>query len=208
MLKVYKILPYGFASNAYLLTADGENAVVIDPAQERVIAYAQEKGLHIRYALLTHGHFDHVGGCFALAKAGVPILCGENERALVNGRDSLYLEHGAPMPDFPVQANLKDGQKLNLCGVPVTVISTPGHTAGGVTYQTENFLFTGDTLFQGCVGRTDLPTGDEYTLIQSVKKLYALKGDFKVFSGHGEDSTLDAERKYNMCVRGEKNGDE
>ena len=88
------------------------------------------------------------------------------------------------------------------------MISTPGHTAGGVTYRAENFLFTGDTLFQGCVGRTDLPTGDEYTLIQSVKKLYALKGDFKVFSGHGEDSTLDAERKYNMCVRGEKNGDE
>lgn len=208
MLKVYKILPYGFASNAYLLTADGENAVVIDPSQERVIAYAQEKGLHIRYALLTHGHFDHVGACFALAKAGVPILCGEKERELVNGEDSLYADHGAPMPDFPVQATLTNGQKLNLCGVSVTVISTPGHTAGGVTYRVENFLFTGDTLFQGCVGRTDLPTGDEYTLTRSVKKLYALKGDFKVFSGHGEDSTLNAERKYNMCVRSDENGDE
>lgn len=203
MLKVYKILPYGFASNTYLLTADGENAVAIDPSQERALDFAREKNLKIRYALLTHGHFDHVGGCFALARMGVPILCGEGERALVNGVDSLYRENGAPMPDFPVQATLRDGQEITLCGIPFTVISTPGHTAGGVTYRTENYLFTGDTLFQGCVGRTDLPTGDEYTLTDSVKKLYSLPGDYKVYSGHGEDTTLNAERRYNVCVRSE-----
>lgn len=203
MVKVYKILPRGFAANAYLLTADDENAVVIDPSQERAVEFARDKGLHIRYALLTHGHFDHVGGCFALAKEGVPIFCAEAERELVNGEDSLYLERGAPMPDFPVQATLRDGQSLNLCGIPFTVLSTPGHTAGCLTYRTENYLFTGDTLFRGCIGRSDLPTGDEYELIKSVKKLYSLQGDLKLYPGHGEDSTLETEKKYNACVRGD-----
>lgn len=202
MLKVYKILPRGFAANTYLLTADGKTAVVVDPAQERIAEAIREAGLEVKYALLTHGHFDHTGGCSVLAKAGIPVLCGEKEKDLVLGEDSLRPEHGLPLPDFPVQATLKDGDEIVLCGIPFEVIGTPGHTAGGITYRTGDKLFTGDTLFRNFVGRTDLPTGDKVALEKSVRKLYALPGDYTVYAGHGEETTLGEERAHNMCIRG------
>lgn len=201
MLKIYKILPIGFASNTYLLTNDGENAVAIDPSQPRVLQQAEERGLKIAAVLLTHGHFDHVGGCFALSDRGVPIYCAEAEKELVGGEDSLYRKHGAPMPVFKVKPVLKDGDKIILAGIEFSVIATPGHTAGSVTYRAEDNLFTGDTLFDDSVGRTDLPTGNAEELVKSVKKLYALAGDYTVYAGHGDDTTLEKERKYNMCVR-------
>lgn len=201
MVKIIKIEPIGFAANAYLLTADGQNAVAIDPSQPRVIAEAEKRGLKIGAVLLTHGHFDHVGACNELYRRGVPIYCPETERALALGEDSLWRAHGAPMPAFEVKT-LRGGDRIELCGVLFTVIATPGHTAGSATYRTGEHLFTGDTLFRGCVGRTDLPTGDEVAIVQSVKKLYAL-GDAFVHPGHDEDTTLAFEKKYNVCVRGE-----
>ncbi|MBP5242311.1 MAG: MBL fold metallo-hydrolase [Clostridia bacterium] len=203
MLKVYKILPVGFAANTYLVTADGKNAVAVDPAQAGIVKKAEALGLTVRHVLLTHGHYDHVGGCFELAKAGADIYCGEAEKELVSGEDSLYLKHGLPMPDFPVKATLTDGQKITLCGMEFTVIATPGHTVGSVVYQVENHLFTGDTLFCQSVGRTDLPTGDGDKLFESIQKLYALDGDFTVHTGHDEDTTLSFERKHNFFIRAE-----
>lgn len=202
MLKIHTIFPMGFASNCYLLTADGQRAVAIDPSQERIISEAQRLGLTIEAVLLTHGHFDHVGACNRLSEEGVPIYCGEKERELVSGINSMYREYGAPMPVFKVQSTLKDGQKIQLCGIEFQVIETPGHTAGSVCYLVENHLFTGDTLFRGSVGRCDLPTGDEEAIVKSVRKLYALDGAYNVYPGHSEQSTLDFEKKYNMCVRG------
>lgn len=201
MLKIYKILPMGFASNSYLLTNDGETAVAIDPSQPRVLKRAEEKGFKITAVLLTHGHFDHVGACFALSEAGVPIYCAAAEKELVNGENSMYREYGAPMPVFNVKPILKDGDKITLAGIEFSVLSTPGHTAGSVTYRVENNLFTGDTLFEDSVGRTDLPTGNWDDLEKSVKKLYALKGDYYVYPGHGEDTMLEKERKYNTYIR-------
>lgn len=201
MLRIHKILPVGFAANCYLVTQDGKNAVAIDPAQERIVAEAEKRGLTIKAVLLTHGHYDHVGGCFALSGAGVPIYCAKAEEELVHGVDSLYVKHGAPMPDFKTEATLTDGQTINLCGIQINVIATPGHTAGGLTFQIENNLFTGDTLFRGTVGRTDFHTSDADAMVRSVKKLYALPGDYTVYAGHGEDSRLSFERRYNYFVR-------
>jgi glyoxylase-like metal-dependent hydrolase (beta-lactamase superfamily II) len=106
------------------------------------------------------------------------------------------------IPEFTIFKTVKDGEKLNLCGMSFTVIATPGHTAGGVCYQVEGNLFTGDTLFCESVGRCDLPTGNARQLTESVKKLYALKGDYKVYCGHEEDTTLNHERECNPYVRG------
>lgn len=202
MYTVHKIFPAGFAANCYLVTADGKNAVAIDPSQERVLAQAEKYDLSIQAVLLTHGHFDHVGACNTLFRRGVPIYCAEAERELVTGEDSLYLQYGAPMPEFQPQATLKDGQQITLCGISFTVISTPGHTAGSVTYRAGDALFTGDTLFRGSVGRTDFPTGNSSQIVASVKKLYAIEGDLPVYSGHGDDSSLAFEKRYNMYVKG------
>ena len=112
-----------------------------------------------------------------------------------------YSNYGLPMPKITAECVLKDGDELSLAGIKIKVIATPGHSAGSVTYLVENSLFVGDTLFEGSVGSTDLPTGDWNELQKSVKKLYALAGDYTVYCGHGDPTTLDRERKYNPYVR-------
>lgn len=199
-MTVHKIYPKGFASNCYLVTADGKRAVAIDPAQPRVLEEAEKRGLKIEYALLTHGHFDHVGGCAALQAAGAKIGCLDLEKTFAE-TGNLGELFGSPVPPFKIGFTFKNGETLSLCGINFTVIATPGHTAGGASYLAENTLFTGDTLFEGDVGRTDLPTGNAAALVSSVKKLYALEGDYTVCPGHGEDTTLKAEHAHNLYIR-------
>ena len=197
----YKIAPRGFAANCYLLTEDGKTAVAIDPAQPRVADEAARLGLRVEYALLTHGHFDHIGGCAALQQAGAKIGCLDAERPLVLGDGNMAAYFGRRVPAFGIDFTFSDGDVLELCGIKLTVIATPGHTAGGACFLAGGSLFTGDTLFAGDVGRCDLPTGSGAQLAASVQKLYALEGDLPVFPGHGEDTTLGRERKYNGSVR-------
>lgn len=201
-MKMYKLSPRAFASNCYLLTADGAHAVAIDPGEESMVDRAKQMGLTISAVLLTHGHFDHIGACNHLAADGVPVYCSEAERSLLLGEGSLCRQYGAPMPVFKPISNLKDGDKIELCGVTVKVIATPGHTAGGLSYLVRKALFTGDTLFREGIGRTDFPTGDRATIENSVKKLYALIEDADVYPGHGENTTLARERNHNPFVRG------
>jgi len=196
MLTVYKIYPAGFASNSYIITADGRRAVCIDPAQPRVLEKAKSLGLSVECVLLTHGHFDHIGGCAVLQAAGATIGCLAEEKPLALGKDNLALEFGGKeVPPFQIDFTLSDGEEIELAGIPFKAIATPGHTAGGACYLAEDKLFTGDTLFDGSVGRTDLPTGDPSALIKSVKRLYALAGDYTLYAGHGGDGTLEEQRK-------------
>ena len=201
-MEVYKIYPRGFASNSYLITADGKNAVCIDPAQPRVSDEATRRGLIVKYVLLTHGHFDHIGGCAALQAAGAKLGCLAGEEKLALGRDNMAEAFGfGKVPPFRVDFTLQDGETAELCGMEFRAVATAGHTASGACYLVGDALFTGDTLFAGGVGRTDLPTGSANALIESVRKLYALSGDYRIYSGHGEDTTLDFERKNNGYVR-------
>ena len=200
-MQVYKIYPVGFAANSYLLTADGKEAVAVDPAQPRVLDEAEKRGLRVRHVLLTHGHYDHTGGCAALQNAGAKVGCLEKERALATGAECLAEMFGAPMPAFRVDFTFQGGEELLLCGMRFLVLATPGHTAGSACFLAEDTLFTGDTLFEGGVGRTDLPTGSAAALSASLRKLYALGGDYTVRAGHGEDSTLSFEREHNGWLR-------
>lgn len=200
-MKVIKVYPQGFASNSYILTADNKNAVVIDCAQPQVLDKCRQNGLEPKCVLLTHGHFDHVGGCGEFYKIGAHIYCSEPESKLIFSPENRGLFGGVYIPDFKIYKTLSDGEELNLCGIDIKVIYTPGHTAGGVTYLVGDCLFTGDTLFCESIGRSDLPTGSAKSLYESVKKLYALSGDYKVYTGHEEDTTLDHERKNNPYVR-------
>lgn len=199
MIKIIPVSPVGFAANSYLLTADSKRAVLIDAAGEWTLAAAKKAGLTVTHVLLTHGHFDHIGGAKKAQEEGAKIGCHFLEQEVIS-RYSLFEEMGAYVrpfrPDFTFGEEI-----LRLNGMEISVLFTPGHTQGGVTFAVEDNLFTGDTLFRGSVGRTDFPTGNAETLKRSVKKLYALKGDYQVFPGHEGQTTLEWERKHNYYVR-------
>lgn len=200
-MRVIKVEPLGFAANSFVITSDNRSAIVVDPSQERILDILNKHKLKCENVLLTHGHFDHVGGVDILSKHGAKIICGENERCLIFSESYLSLFGGVQVPHFEVDKTVIDGEILRLCNIDVKVIETPGHSVGSVSYLIDDCIFSGDTLFRGSVGRCDLPTGNMGELVRSVKKLYALKGDFKVYCGHELDTTLDYERKNNMYVR-------
>lgn len=200
-MQVFKIYPQGFAANSYLLTQDEKTAVVIDPAQPRIADEAKGRGLTVTHVLLTHGHFDHIGGCAALQAAGAKVGCLAKEAPLALGKNNMADYFGGHVPPFSVDFTFGDGDILSLDGMQFLVIATPGHTAGGACFCIGDHLFTGDTLFAGDIGRSDLPTGSGAQLTESVRKLYALQGDFTVCPGHGEDTTLEYERHNNGWVR-------
>lgn len=201
-MRVIKVRPAGFASNSFILTADGKTAVVIDCAQPRVYDACVREGLKPEAVLLTHSHFDHVGGCGVFYEKGARIYCGEREKPLVFSEENRGLFGGVYIPDFEISGTFSDGQEVEFCGIKFKVIFTPGHTCGSVCYVAENCLFSGDTLFRCSVGRSDLPTGSAAELVRSVKKLYSLGGDYTVYCGHEGETTLAYERMYNPYVRG------
>lgn len=200
-MKVIKVEPVGFACNSYILTADNKTAVVIDPYERRVLNVLEQTNLECKYVLLTHGHFDHVSLCGKLYGIGAHICCNEREKDYIFSPTNRQLLGGVHIPDFKISRTFTDGEKFNLCGIDFISIHTPGHTSGSTCYIAEDCLFSGDTLFRAGVGRTDLPTGNFAELINSIKKLFALPCDLKVYTGHGEDTTLSFERQFNPYVR-------
>ena len=196
-MEILKIAPRGFGSNTYLLTADGKSAIAIDPSQPRVLEEAEKRGLKIEYVILTHGHFDHIGGCAALQAVGAKIGClaGEEDLALHNNLGEVY--GSGPVPPFHFDFSFQDEEVLHLLGIEIKVIATPGHTSGGACFLVGDKLFTGDTLFAGNVGRTDGPTGNVLELMMSLNRLSRLEGDYEILPGHGPASSLETERKTN-----------
>lgn len=201
-MKIITIPPRGFGSNTYVLTQDEKTAVVIDPSQPRVQEELTKRGLTAKYVLLTHCHFDHVGGVTALQKSGAKVLCSETEKTLIGTRADLFEAFGAPREPYTIDETLKDKETREFCGMQVQTLCTPGHTSGSVCYLVQDetgkkHLFTGDTLFSDSIGRTDFPTGDISALRSSLRRLCSLQGDMPVYAGHNEATSLETERKYN-----------
>ncbi len=200
MLKIIRVSARGFGANTFILTKDDKNAVVIDPAQPRIQSELIKLNLTARFVLLTHCHFDHVGGVAPLQQSGAKVLCLDKEKSLIGTDADLFTRFHAQYERYTVDKTLTDGEELELCSIPITVLATAGHTAGSACYlvQDENgkHLFTGDTLFHGSIGRTDFPTGDLGALRKSLKRLSALE-DMPIYAGHGDESTIAFERKNN-----------
>lgn len=195
--------------NCYILHAAGATeAVVLDPGAEAdaLTQYLRAERLTPVAYLLTHGHADHIGGLEQmLAAFPAPVCLHATEQGWAftkrNSIPPFYFPPAQPPAD---QRVIADGEVLRYAGLTFRVIATPGHTPGGVCYymEGEQSLFTGDTLFQGTVGRTDLPGGDGRVLAQSLKKLAALPAATRVYPGHGPDSTIADEQRTNIYFRG------
>ncbi len=203
-MKIYTVHPHLFGANTYLVTADDRTAIVVDPAQPRVAAEAVKRGLLPVCVLLTHCHFDHVGGVEALRAQGAKVLCSAEEKPLTCTQADMSHAFGAPQAQYAVDDVFADGEEKNVCGIRVRAILTPGHTKGSVCYLfehgNERALFTGDTLFAGNVGRCDLLTGSTEDLRCSLRKLSALP-DIDVYPGHGERTTLAEEKRTNPFLQ-------
>ena len=201
-MEIITISPRGFGANTYVITTDNKTAIVIDPAQPRVAEELKKRGLQAVCVLLTHCHFDHVGGVAALQGMGAKVLCSVEEKTLVGTEADLFSAFGAPRIPYTVDETFSDGEEKKILGMSVKMLLTAGHTRGGACYLFQEnkggrYLFTGDTLFAGSIGRTDFPTGDISALRASLRKLSSLEGDMPVYPGHEEATTLERERKTN-----------
>ena len=193
-VKVMQVGPIG--TNCYILEDDTTGkAAVIDPGDEagRILKALEEDKVEVEYILLTHGHYDHTTAVPDLVKAlpGVQVYI---HQADANGAGSQLFPLAAQVKDLN---NYDEGDTLPLGSLTIEVLHTPGHSKGSVTLKVGDVLFTGDTLFCGSCGRTDLRGGSYEEIMASLKRLGELEGDFHVCPGHDRTSTLERERKYN-----------
>jgi hydroxyacylglutathione hydrolase len=192
------------AENCFLFRGDGsDRAVVVDPGDEaeRILGAVDQLGVTVEAILLTHTHFDHIGAVAPVARAtGAPVWCPEIETQVLADINSFIPPGFGPFESYEADHTVSGGEKLELAGMEIDVIFTPGHSPGHVTYSIpdEEVIFSGDVLFQGSVGRTDLPFGDWPTLLESLRNLIeALPPETKVYPGHMGITTLGAERATN-----------
>ena len=193
------------AENCFLLRKEGsDHALIVDPGDEaeRILAAAEDLGVTIDGILLTHTPFDHIGAVAPIAKAtGAPVWCPEIEAPVLADINSFVPWPGfGPFESYDADHTVAGGEKLDLAGMEIDVIFTPGHSPGHVTYSVpdEAAIFSGDVLFQGSVGRTDLPGGDWATLLESIRTLVdSHPPETTVYPGHMGVTTLGAERATN-----------
>ena len=196
MLNLKPLALGAYQTNCYLVWDEtSPTCVVIDPGYEpeTVLNEVKKLGKEIAAILLTHGHFDHVGGVKDLAaETGCKVYLNEAELSMPPQMTagSLYYTNLYAEGDF-----------VEAAGLSFKVLHTPGHTPGSVCLCCENALFSGDTLFWGSCGRTDLPGGSWSTIRTSLKRLADLPGDYDVYPGHGDSTTLSFERKMNPYMQ-------
>ncbi len=187
------------STNSYVIYNTEHECIVVDPGDgtNEVMGYLEKNGLKCKFVLLTHAHFDHCNGCARFQRLGAKVYMSAEDVPLLTTSDNLAEMFGEKLESFVPDIIIKDGDKLSLLNEEIIVIATPGHTAGSVCYIINNVIFTGDTLFRLSIGRTDFPFGNFSDIISSFTKLITQDGDFIVFPGHGENTTLGYERKFN-----------
>jgi hydroxyacylglutathione hydrolase len=189
--------------NCYIVrsTDDSKSAVIVDPGEEagRLLEAAEALDVQIEAILITHCHFDHIGAVAPMARAtGAPVYCPELERPLLADIMSWVPPGFGPFESHEPEHTLRGGEHLSLAGLEFEVIATPGHSPGHVTFALPGALLSGDVLFQGSVGRVDLPGGDWPTLERSIETLVKrFPADSVVYPGHMGVTTLARELETN-----------
>lgn len=187
-------------ANCYIVSdEESMESVVIDPGAESntIMNYLEDNGLSCKYIFLTHGHFDHTGAADALRKqTGAPICI--NRKDVVKNPLEIAYKYKLPSGE---NIFIKEGDTMKVGSLVFEVLETPGHSQGSVTFRCEDVLFTGDTLFHGSIGRTDFPGCSYKDMMASLLKLCRLEGDYEVYPGHMDATTLEAERRYNFFIK-------
>ena len=203
-------LPGKITANTYIIKNKDNEGIIVDPGfnqNNSLINHIHKLGVNIVGILLTHAHYDHIGALEDIVNVfpnAITYLSCEEDDVLDNPKYNLSAYDGVKKLTFrPTNIRLlNDFEKFNLAGFEIEIIHTPFHTKGSSCYyiKDENALFSGDTLFFGTIGRSDLPTGSSRSIDSSLRKLLALPLSTKIYPGHGALSTLERERKYNTYL--------
>ncbi len=214
MIRVEKhlsVISEGFATNTFIVTDEATgDTLVVDPALPEESLINKLNGKNVKYILLTHGHFDHICGAKLVKEStnAKLVIHKDDEELLSDGDKNCFNTscEGYVLPVATADILVEDGAKLPFGTTDVTVMHTPGHTLGGACYlfKNEKIMFAGDTLFKLSTGRTDLYGGNGRQELRSLRNIADLEGNYQVFCGHGEDTTLDFEREYNRYMRRKK----
>lgn len=208
MLQIQKFTFNPFSENTYVVYNENKNAVVVDPGNiqdfetNALEKFISENNLTVKNILLTHAHIDHVLGLqWAFDKFHVPVLLHEIEKEILDRNPFTTKQFGFFMKPFEGEIQyLKENEILKLDEDELKIFHVPGHSPGHVAYHSEkqNFIISGDVLFEGSIGRTDLYKGDFEQLLESIRtKLFVLNDETQVFSGHGNETTIGFEKQHN-----------
>lgn len=204
---IERIVNYNTDENCYIVYDKNKTGFIVDPGNKKevIMEKIRQLGVDVKYIFLTHCHYDHIEALEEIrketkARVVSSFECNKNIQSANMNLSSLFSEYIEAMPSDDI---VNDGDIIIVGDISVKTILTPGHTNGGACFLAENELFSGDTLFLRTVGRWDFPTGDEEVLKNSIKnKLYVLDDDVIVHPGHGNNTKIHYEKRYNMFVKG------
>ena len=204
-MRIEKVVVGELSENCHLCIDDKSHCLVIDPGDEgeKICSFIQNQNLTVKGILLTHGHFDHImATAFLKEKFNCPVVISEcDEEMILSDEKNMGAYMGVHVTPFKVDLRVNDKDVIDIGDFRINVIATPGHTKGSVVYRIDDVLFTGDTLFKNCVGRTDLYGGNAVKLMQSLKKLCELEGEYEFHAGHGASGTLCEEKQNNPWLK-------
>jgi len=210
-MKTVRIQAEGYGANCWvLIDEESGDYVLIDPSAtgEAFLDFIEKRGLKregLKYILLTHGHFDHITGADEIRDiTGAPLAVHAKDSDCLYDPDKNAYKYffREDLILRPADIILHDGDVLTLGKNEIKVVHTPGHTLGSVCYFTEDIIYTGDTLFDRSIGRTDLYGGSQATLEESLRKLVSLERDYTIYPGHGSVSTISKQIKFNPYLYG------